>query len=96
MMLAYQPIRSLATINLVAYQGAAAFKRILSVIDKKIEIQDNKNFPDLIIKDSDINFKNVSFKYDSTNAQAIKNISFNIQVILWRLLLAIVERGKVQ
>jgi len=79
MMLAYQPIRSLATINLVAYQGAAAFKRILSVIDKKIEIQDNKNFPDLIIKDSDINFKNVSFRYDSTNAQAIKNISFNIQ-----------------
>tara|TARA_B100001057_G_scaffold474271_1_gene539608 strand:- start:227 stop:1969 length:1743 start_codon:yes stop_codon:yes gene_type:complete len=79
MMLAYQPIRSLATINLVAYQGAAAFKRILSVIDKKIEIQDNKNFPDLIIKESDINFNNVSFRYDSTNEQAIKNISFNIQ-----------------
>ena len=79
MMLAYQPIRSLATINLVAYQGAAAFKRILSVIDKKIEIKDNKNFPDLIIKESDINFNNVSFRYDSTNEQAIKNISFNIQ-----------------
>ena len=79
MMLAYQPIRSLATINLVAYQGAAAFKRILSVIDKKIEIKDNKNFPNLIIKESDINFNNVSFRYDTTNEQAIKNISFNIQ-----------------
>jgi subfamily B ATP-binding cassette protein MsbA len=79
MMLAYQPIRSLATINLVAYQGAAAFKRILSVIDKKIEIQDNKNFPDLIMKESEINFNNVSFRYESTNEQAIKNISFNIQ-----------------
>ena len=39
MMLAYQPIRSLATINMTAYQGAAAFKRISSVIDKKIEIK---------------------------------------------------------
>ena len=34
MMLAYQPIRSLATINMAAYQGAAAFKRISSIIDK--------------------------------------------------------------
>ena len=35
MMLAYQPIRSLATLNLTAYSGSAAFKRISSVIDKK-------------------------------------------------------------
>ena len=42
MMLAYQPIRSLATLNMVAYQGAAAFKRIGSVIDKKIDIVNDK------------------------------------------------------
>ena len=34
-MLAYQPIRSLATLNMVAYQGAAAFKRILILLIKK-------------------------------------------------------------
>ena len=32
MMLAYQPIRSLATINMAAFQGAAAFKRISKTI----------------------------------------------------------------
>ena len=32
MMLAYQPIRSLATINMAAYQGAAAFKRISEIM----------------------------------------------------------------
>ena len=42
MMLAYQPIRSLATLNMAAYQGAAAFKRISSIIDNKIEIINNK------------------------------------------------------
>ena len=40
MMLAYQPIRSLATINMVAYQGAAAFKRISNIIDKEIDIKE--------------------------------------------------------
>jgi subfamily B ATP-binding cassette protein MsbA len=39
MMLAYQPIRSLATINMAAYQGAAAFKRISKIIDKKIKLK---------------------------------------------------------
>ena len=42
MMLAYQPIRSLATINLVAYQGGAAFKRIIKIIDKKNKIKNDK------------------------------------------------------
>ena len=36
MMLAYQPIRSLATINMIAYHGAAAAQRIFTVIDNPI------------------------------------------------------------
>ena len=79
MMLAYQPIRSLATINMIAYQGAAAFKRVSSIIDKKIEIHDNKNLPDLKIKNSDIKFENVGFKYNSTNEKAVKNINLDIK-----------------
>ena len=54
MMLAYQPIRSLATLNMAVYQGAAAFNRINSITDKKIIAQSNNSLPDLIIKNSDI------------------------------------------
>ncbi len=79
MMLAYQPIRSLATINMSAYQGAAAFKRISDIVDKRIEIKHNKNFPELILKNSDIKFENIGFKYKTTNSKAIKNISFDIK-----------------
>ena len=79
MMLAYQPIRSLATINMAAYQGAAAFKRISSVIDKKIEIIENKDNSDLIIRNSQIRFTNVAFKYSSTKEKAIKNINLDIK-----------------
>ncbi len=79
MMLAYQPIRALATINMVAYQGAAAFKRISKIIDKKIEIQNELTSPDLKVKNCNIIFENVSFKYDSTDDKAIKNLDLNIK-----------------
>ena len=78
MMLAYQPIRSLATINMVAYQGATAFKRISEIIDKKIFIKEEPTFPDLKINNSNIVFKDVDFKYEKTNKQAINNINIDI------------------
>ena len=79
MMLAYQPIRSLATINMAAYQGAAAFKRVSDIIDKKIEIKNEEKNPELILKDSNIIFSNVSFKYETTDKQAIKDVNFEIK-----------------
>ena len=79
MMLAYQPIRSLATINMAAYQGASAYKRISKIIDKKIEIEEKKELPSLILKNSDIKFENVGFKYKATNDKAIKDICLNIK-----------------
>ena len=57
MMLAYQPIRTLATLNMAVYQGAAAFKRISEIIDKDILVKEISNSPKLILKNSDIKFK---------------------------------------
>ncbi len=79
MMLAYQPIRSLATINMAAYQGAAAFKRISSIIDKKIKIKEEINSPKLVLNKSEIKFSGVGFKYETTDDKAIKNISLEIK-----------------
>ena len=78
MMLAYQPIRSLATLNIAVYQGATAFKRISKIIDKKIEIKNDKNLSNLIIKNCNIVFNNVGFKYETTEQKAIKDISLEI------------------
>ena len=79
MMLAYQPIRSLATINMAAYQGAAAFKRIIEIIDKEIKIKELPNAPELILKSSDIKFNKVGFKYETTDVKAIKDINIEIK-----------------
>ena len=79
MMLAYQPVRSLATINMIAYQGAAASKRIFDLIDKPIKIKNEKHLPDLKIENCNISFKNVNFKYDTTEEKAIKNVNLKIE-----------------
>ena len=78
MMLAYQPIRSLATLNMVAYQGSAVTNRIFSVIDKPIEIKNDVSLPNLETKNFDIKFNNTSFKYDTTSDKAISNINLSI------------------
>ena len=79
MMLAYQPIRSLATINMVVFSGAAGAKRIYNVIDQPIKISDDKNFPDLKLSEGNIKFSNVSFKYENSNDRAIKDINLAIK-----------------
>ncbi len=79
MMLSYQPIRSLASINMLFYQGGAAAKRVFGVIDTKINIQELEDLPDLKINKSSIKFNNVSFSYPTGNEKAIKNINFSIK-----------------
>ena len=79
MMLAYQPIRSLATINMLFYQGASGAERVFSVLDTEINIKDNKNAPDLKIIKGNVEFKNVSFSYPKTEANALKNVSISIE-----------------
>ena len=78
MMLAYQPIRSLATINMVAYQGSAAAKRVFAVLDDPIKIKNDETLPDLSIKKCEIEFKNVSFMYANTDRKAVKQINLGI------------------
>ncbi len=79
MMLAYQPIRSLATINMTAYQGGAAAKRIYSIIDKPISIKNENHLPDLKAENCNLLFKNVTFKYETTDEKAITNINLQVE-----------------
>ncbi len=79
MMLAYQPIRSLATINMLIYQGTAASKRIFDVIDHPVQTKQNDHLPDLEIKKSNIKFEKINFHYLNTKEKAIKNIDLEIK-----------------
>ena len=63
MMLAYQPVRSLATLNITISQGLSAAARILPVIDEKSQLIENKSDAELHLTKGDIVFKDVTFKY---------------------------------
>ena len=78
MMLAYQPVRSLATLNLAINQGLASSKRILPVIDQKHDILEDKNLDELKVSNGTISFENVSFNYNSNARVILQNINLNI------------------
>ena len=79
MMLAYQPIRSLATINMMFYQGATGAERVFKVLDTEPDIKEIENHPNLKINTGNIEFKNVSFSYPKTDSEAVKNINISIK-----------------
>ena len=74
MMLAYQPVRSLSTLNMVLNQGLSAASRILPIIDNKNEIIDKDNANDLEITEAKINFKDVNFSYNKKEGDVLKSI----------------------
>ncbi len=78
MMLAYQPVRSLATINILVQQGLAGAKRVLPVIDDKQEIYDKNTAVDLIIKTGQITFQDVEFKYYKDENQILDSVNLKI------------------
>ncbi len=79
MMLAYQPVKSLAVINVGVNQGLSASKRILPIIDTKNLIETNEDKINLNLENGTINCKNVNFNY-STNLEnkVLKNINIKI------------------
>ncbi|MDA7714648.1 ABC transporter ATP-binding protein/permease [Candidatus Pelagibacter sp.] len=79
MMLAYQPVRSLAGLNIAINQGVTAAKRVLPIIDLVNEVKDDKNFPDLVINEGNISFKNVDFKYDNLEKKVLKSANLDIK-----------------
>ncbi len=79
MMLAYQPVKSLATINVGVNQGLSASKRILPIIDTTNLIGTNEDKINLNLENGTIDCKNVNFNY-STNLEnkVLKNINIKI------------------
>ncbi len=79
MMLAYQPVRALSSLVMVAKQGLSAAARILPIIDQKNEINEINGAQDLKIKEGEIEFKNIIFSYEKKEEQVLNsiNLKFN-------------------
>ena len=79
MMLAYQPVKSLATVNIAFGQGLSAARRIIPIIDQKNKISNNIDANELRVTDATIQIKDLSFSYKSNNKNIVlKNINMHI------------------
>jgi len=78
MMLAYQPVRALATLNMAINQGLSAAKRILPIIDNKNKIIENENDKKLKIFKGNIEFKKIKFKYNENERDILKSVDIKI------------------
>ena len=79
MMLAYQPVRALSTLNMVLNQGLSAASRILPIIDQKNYIIDNISAKPLELKKANIEFKKLSFAYDEKDGKVLDNVDLEFQ-----------------
>jgi len=79
MMLAYQPVRSLSTLNMVSNQGLSAASRILPIIDHKNDIIEPVDAKPIAINQSNIQFKNINFSYNAEEVITLKSISLDFE-----------------
>ena len=79
MMLAYQPVKSLATINVGIGQGLSAANRILPIVDMESKIKKNEENQNLNLNSGSITFKDICFTYESNlSNKVLDNINIEI------------------
>ncbi|MDB9815484.1 ABC transporter ATP-binding protein, partial [Candidatus Pelagibacter sp.] len=79
MMLAYQPVRSLSTLNMIVNQGLSAASRIIPIIDQKNNINNAENAKELAINTANINFKNLNFSYEASEGKTLNSINLEFE-----------------
>ena len=79
MMLAYQPVRSLSTLNIIVNQGLSAAGRILPVVDTKNVIKNKENAKEINIENANIKFKDVLFSYKNSDGDVLKEINLDFE-----------------
>ena len=78
MMLSYQPVRALATLNIGIKQSLSGARRVFEVIDLKRKIDENINAKDLVIDKAKIEYKDVSFAYDGEK-EVLKSVNLKME-----------------
>jgi ATP-binding cassette, subfamily B, bacterial MsbA len=79
MMLAYQPVRSLPTLNMITNQGLSAASRILPIIDQKNTIKNFEFAKPLKINVANINFNNINFSYEENEGPTLQSINLKFE-----------------
>ncbi|MFV1850964.1 MAG: ABC transporter ATP-binding protein [Thalassospira sp.] len=77
LLLAYEPVKRLANINITLQQGLASSQRVFTVLDIEPEIKDAPDATKLAVKGGNVKFNNVAFSY-SPEIAALRDIDLDI------------------
>ena len=75
MMLAYQPVRALSTVNMVINQGLSSASRILPIVDTENKITNIPNAKKINVSEAKIEFDNVNFSYETNEGKVLEGIN---------------------
>jgi len=81
LLMAYQPIKSLASLNATLQMAMASAERVFDIIDIRpsiLERLDNKDYLLKTDKPYNLFFSNVSFKYEGSKLKNLRNINLEI------------------
>ncbi len=78
MMLAFQPLRRLASINATLQEGFAAAIRVFALLDQESLVNEKIHAADLIVNKPKISFENVTLSYEGQQKSALKKINIEI------------------
>ena len=80
LLMAYQPIKSLASLNATLQIAMAAAERVFEILDKKTQIIENKYPKDSYLRKDKYNLKvsNLFFKYKNSSKFILKDIDLEI------------------
>ena len=79
MMLAYQPVRSLSTLNIIVNQGFSAASRILPIVDTVNSVQNKEGAKEIVVSNADIKFENIIFNYNDDEKIVLNNINLTFE-----------------
>src|SRR6056300_859588 len=77
MMLAYQPVRSLATLHMEIQRGLSGARRLLPIIDNTPNIKETSEAKVLKIDQGNIDFLNVEFCYPRNDTKILNSINLS-------------------
>ena len=77
LLLAYQPVKSLATLNTALQEGLAAAQRLFAMLDVAPTVRDVPDAPALRVSGGGVRFEDVRFSY-ADGAEALRGVSIDV------------------
>lgn len=75
----YSPLRRLVNSSTTLTQAIASMDRVFELVDEEYEVTDKKGARDLKVVDGKLEFRDVSFQYNSGGTEVLSNLDFTVK-----------------